>query len=125
MDFKEAYDIYRDHLRKGIFSDDDEFFLFTEVAQMLYEHTGDTEYMTNLGGAYYERREFDLARKYYEIAAEKGDLYANIGLGYIWYYGRTGKCDYEKAFRYFSRCRGNIRAEYKLARRRRSRGSGG
>lgn len=115
MDIKEAYDLYTDYLDKGIYCDDDEFFIFTEVAQLLYERTGEAKYMRSLGGMYYERKEFDLARKYYEIAAEKGDHFANIGLGYIWYYGRTGERDYKKAFEYFSRCKGDINAEYKLA----------
>ena len=115
MDFKEAYDIYENYLQNSSFADDEDFFMFTEVVQLLYESTGDAKYMCDLGGAYYERKEFDLARKYYEIATEKGNYYANIGLGYIWYYGRTGECDYKKAFEYFSSCKGDINAEYKLA----------
>ena len=33
----------------------------------------------------------------------------------VWYYGRTGTVDYEKAFRYFSMAGHNPVAEYKLA----------
>ena len=115
MDLNECYRIYSNYLNAGVYTDEDDLFLFTEAAQLLYEHTGDVQFIRELGGVYYGRKEFDLARKYYEIAAEKGDHYANIGLGYIWYYGRTGERDYKKAFEYFSRCPGDINAEYKIA----------
>ena len=44
-------------------------------------------------------------------------MYAISDLGYIWYYGRTGEKDYEKAFHYFSKAmeRGNLIATYKVA----------
>ncbi|MCR5167734.1 MAG: hypothetical protein K6C13_11060 [Oscillospiraceae bacterium] len=115
MDFKEAFDLYEGFLRNEDNSTDDEFFLFTEAAELLYKHTGEPGYMMTLAGVYYGRKEYELAQKYYEIAAEQGDDYSNIGLGYIWYYGRTGEIDYKKAFEYFSRCKGDINAEYKLA----------
>ena len=115
MDFKEAYALYEGFLRNEENSTEDDFFLFTEAAEMLYKHTGDPGYMRTLAGVYYGRKDYELARKYYEIAAEQGDHYSNIGLGYIWYYGRTGERDYKKAFEYFSRCKGDINAEYKLA----------
>ncbi|MBQ6654596.1 MAG: sel1 repeat family protein [Erysipelotrichaceae bacterium] len=56
-----------------------------------------------LGGIYYEKRMYDQALKYYELAESYGSKWAWNGLGYIWYYGRTGQVDYEKAFRYFSK----------------------
>ena len=115
MDFNEAYKIFRNYLEAGLYTNDDDFFLFTEVAQLLYDCTSDLAFMRSLGGVYYEKKEFDLARKYYEIAAEKGDKGACIGLGYIWYYGRTGETDYKKAFEYFSQCKGDINAEHKIA----------
>lgn len=71
--------------------------------------------MHDLGVLYYERRKYDLALKYYEMAAEYGFTPANIGLGYIWYYGRTGTVDYKKAFECFSKMRGDDNADYKLA----------
>jgi tetratricopeptide (TPR) repeat protein len=46
-----------------------------------------------------------------------GDKWAAEGLGYIWYYGRTGVTDYEKAFRYYSKAaeNGNFRSKIKVA----------
>ena len=73
--------------------------------------------MVELGASYYEDRRFDLALKYYELAAEYGNVYAISDLGYIWYYGRTGEKDYEKAFHYFDTARqmGDLIAAYKVA----------
>ena len=78
-----------------------------------------------LGGWYYERRNFDLALKYYEMAAADRDRDAYACLGYIWYYGRTGERDFEKAFKYFSLAAdagkyratyaGDYKAAYKIA----------
>ena len=53
--------------------------------------------MMQLGGHYYGIRRFDLALKYYELAANFEILDAYECLGYIWYYGRTGERDYAKA----------------------------
>lgn len=95
----------------------DKEFLFTEALEYLIHETGDPEYMFQLGGFYYDQKRFDLALKYYEAAAEKGNLNAINGLGYIWYYGRTGTVDYEKAFRYYSQAAemGNLNSAVKVA----------
>lgn len=99
-----------------IFEKDEEF-LYTEALQYLYDKTGEGEYISRLAGFYYEQRRFDLALKYYESAADKGILHAFEGLGYIWYYGRTGKTDYEKAFMYYSKAAemGSLSSEVKIA----------
>ncbi|MBQ1316252.1 MAG: sel1 repeat family protein, partial [Lachnospiraceae bacterium] len=96
---------------------EEEEFLYTEALQFLIAETKDSDYMVDLGGFYYDKREFDLALKYYEMAAEYGNRYAISNLGYIWYYGRTGEKDYEKAFKYFDKARamGDIVASYKVA----------
>ena len=94
---------------------EEDFFLYTEALGFLIEKTHKPKYMLALGGVYYARRDFDLALKYYEMAAELGSEPAIEGLGYIWYYGRTGTVDYEKAFRYFSSLKHNIVAQYKVA----------
>ena len=92
-------------------------FMCTEAMNYLIDQTKDPQAMTDLGGFYYEERQFDLACKYYEMAAEYGSVNAMLGLGYIWYYGRTGRRDYEKAFRYYNMARqkGDIVAAYKVA----------
>lgn len=73
--------------------------------------------MMSLGGYYYEQRQFDLALKYYDLAAEYYYPEAYSCLGYVWYYGRTGQRDYEKAFKYFSLAKetGDLQAAYKIA----------
>ena len=94
---------------------EDDFFLYTEALGFRIEKTRKPKYMLALGGVYYARKDFDLALKYYEMAADLGSESAIQGLGYIWYYGRTGTVDYEKAFRYFSSLKHNIVAQYKVA----------
>ena len=96
---------------------EEETFVFTEALKFLIEETKNPEYMTRLGGQYYGERNFDLALKYYELAAEYDYLPAISGLGYIWYYGRTGEKNYEKAFEYFERGYelGDINCSYKVA----------
>lgn len=94
-----------------------EKFEFIEAIKYVIRETNDPVYMNTLGANYYALKEFDLALKYYEMAAELGDMNATSNLGYIWYYGRTGKVDYEKAFHYFDTCRknGDLVAAYKIA----------
>ncbi len=96
---------------------EEELFLFTDAMCFLIKKNNDPRDMTYLGGVYYEQHDFDLALKYYEMAADLDFEPAICGLGYIWYYGRTGKRDYEKAFMYFSKSAklGNLQSEYKVA----------
>lgn len=97
-------------------SEDDEF-MFTEALGFLIETEKDPRAMMELGGHYYELRKFDLALKYYNMAADLGYKDAWECLGYVWYYGRTGTKDYKKAFEYFSKCMdlGDVVATYKVA----------
>lgn len=94
-------------------------FLFTEASEFLLRAEPDSPdrsaVLFNLGAYYYESRHFDLALKYYTLAEAAGDTYASVNLGYIWYYGRTGTVDYEKAFACFSRGQMYPTARYKLA----------
>ncbi len=96
---------------------EDDAFLFTEAMDYIIQSTKDPHAMLSLGGYYYDKRNFDLALKYYEMAAEEKLDDAYECLGYIWYYGRTGTKDYEKAFRYFKLAKdaGNMVGAYKLA----------
>lgn len=76
----------------------------------LYEigvENGDDQAMNDLGAMYYGgdrgcEQSFEKAVSYYEMAAQNGNLTAHENLGYCWYYGRTGRKDYEKAFQYFA-----------------------
>ena len=97
--------------------DEDDLFLFTEAMEFLIAETHEAKYMTELGGEYYSERRFDLAEKYYRMAAELGDIYACSGMGYIYYYGRLGEPDYEKAFEYYSKAaeKGDLQCAYKIA----------
>ena len=96
---------------------EEEVFLFTEAMNYLIEELHEPNDMLYLGGYYYELKRFDLALKYYEMAASFDYDPAYECLGYIWYYGRTGERDYKKAFEYFSRLKekGNPVAAYKVA----------
>ena len=96
---------------------EEETFLYTEALRYLIEEQKDPGRMVELGAYYYEARQFDLALKNYELAAEHDDLNAISNLGYVWYYGRTGERDYEKAFYYFDKARrmGDLIAAYKVA----------
>lgn len=96
---------------------EEEVFLFTEAMNYLIEEEKNPRDMMYLGGYYYEIKKFDLALKYYEMAAGFDYDEAYECLGYIWYYGRTGERDYRKAFEYFSKMmdKGNLVATYKVA----------
>ena len=116
MTILEAQTLVR-HFYQLVNPGEEDRFLVEEALHYLIEETGDPDCMETLGGLYYEQQQFDLARKYYEMAAEYDSTYALLGLGYIWYYGRTGERNYEKAFRYFDRARekGDLNAAYKVA----------
>lgn len=104
MTIFEAQRIYRSYHHK-INPSEEERFQYLETLDFLIHETKDPDYMVELGAAYYEQRHFDLALKYYEMAAEYDHLYAISNLGYICYYGRTGERNYEKAFYYFDKAR--------------------
>ena len=101
MDIREANSIRREFERADSHSEE-EIFLYTEAMGYLIRETADPHAMMALGGFYYDKKHFELALKYYEMAAEYKLPAAYEGLGYIWYYGRTGKRDFEKAFHYYS-----------------------
>ncbi|MBP5604289.1 MAG: sel1 repeat family protein [Ruminiclostridium sp.] len=114
MTIKDAQNIRERFVYQDNLSEED-VFLYSEAMQYLIEQTKNSEYMLELGGVYYERKDFDLALKYYEMSASFGNEEANICLGYIWYYGRTGTVDYKKAFEYYSGAPHHINALYKVA----------
>ena len=85
--------------------------------EFLIKETNNPEYMVELGAWYYGQKQFDLAEEYYLMAAKLGYNDAYECLGYIYYYGRVGHPDYEKAFHYYKLAsdKGNLVAAYKLA----------
>ena len=96
---------------------EEDLFLYTEAMDYLIRISKEPHAMLDLGGYYYGDKRFDLALKYYKMAAEYKLPYAYEGLGYIWYYGRTGKRDFEKAFNYYSLAKdaGILEAAVKVA----------
>ena len=96
MTLKEAKEIRNEFADKQTFSDE-ELFVFSEAMDFLIEKEKNPADMMFLGGVYYDLRHFDLALKYYEMASTYNYREAYSCLGYIWYYGRTGEKDYEKA----------------------------
>lgn len=116
MTVSEAKQIQRSFYRIDNPTQDD-VFIFTEAMDFLINQTHDPLYMMELGGYYYETQNFSLAQKYYELAAEYKVTDAYLCLGYVWYYGRTGTRDFEKAFNYYSLAKeaGSTIAAYKLA----------
>ena len=90
---------------------------FAEAMNFVYDQTGDTDFLVALATVYYQEQMFDFAVKYYELAADRGNLTALSHLGLIWYYGRCGEQDYEKAFSCFNKAMemGDLTAGYKLA----------
>lgn len=77
--------------------------LYVDALKYLIENYNDPKALRTLGGYYYGNKDFKLAEKYYLLAAEYNDEYAFDGLGYIYYYGRCGVVDYEKAFYYYQK----------------------
>ena len=116
MTVKEARNIVQGFDESRVYSEDEEF-MFIMAMEYLIKEKKDPRDMMYLGGYYYEKKNFDMALDYYEMAAAQEHEAAFECLGYIWYYGRTGKKDYKKAFKYFSYLmdKGNPVAAYKVA----------
>ncbi len=116
MTYDEAMKIGRNFYSLANPSEND-VILFIEAMDYLIDTTHGARFMMMLGGYYYGVKNYHLARKYYEMAAEIGNTDAYAGLGYIYYYGRTGEPDYEKAFKYYSKAMeaGDLQCTYKVA----------
>ena len=117
MTSKEARKIVKEFEELESHPTEEDFFMFTEAMDFLISTEHKPEDMMYLGGVYYENKDFDLALKYYEMAATFDYDPAYECLGYIWYYGRTGERDFKKAFEYFSKLmdKGDMVATYKVA----------
>ena len=101
MTVKKAFEIISNYERIKTPTEDEDF-NYIEACKFIIEKKSDPYVMLSLGGWYYEKKHFELALKYYEMAAVYKLEESYNCLGYIWYYGRTGTVDYEKAFKYFS-----------------------
>ena len=119
MDKAQAQDIIESIDRKerrGALSESDAYQRM-EALHYLCDVEADAWAMGYLGGIYYEQENYPLAEKYYLAAYEHGNKGIASGLGFIYFYGRVGTPDYEKAFRYFSEAKdlGDKEAAMKLA----------
>ena len=116
MDIKTAEQMIRE-FDSNPNPNDEQLFMTTEALSWLIHERHSPKDMMYLGGIYYERKDFALARKYYEMAAEQDYEPAHSCLGYLYYYGRTGERDYEQAFLHFQKSMelGNSVSTYKVA----------
>ena len=116
MTIQDAESIIQKYTKLSNPSEDDEM-KFVDAMEYVIKENHLPEDMLYLGGYYYEKGKFNLALEYYELAASYNYEPAYECLGYIWYYGRTGKKDYKKAFEYFSKSmeNGNLNSTYKVA----------
>lgn len=87
-----------------------------EALEFLIKETHAPVHITHLGSVHYGDKRFDLALKYYELAASYDYAIAYQCLGYIWYYGRCGTIDYKKAYECYCKAAelGDTVAEYKI-----------
>lgn len=101
MTYTEAWHIIHSYYFHGEPEDDTP--AFQNACHYLIDAEKDYQAAVDLGGRYYSEKDYDNALKYYSLAAEHDVPYGYIGSGYIWYYGRTGTIDYEKAYDCFCR----------------------
>ena len=116
MTEKEAYDIFNEYKEYTYLNKEDEK-KFLDAILYLIDATQDAFLMTYYGGYFYDKRKFDIAKQYYEMAAKQKYPPAYLCLGYIYYYGRVGKPNYNLAFKYYKKASdcGMDEAAYKLA----------
>lgn len=93
-----------------------------EKAKAYYLQSGTAEGYYSVGAMYRAGngmvKDYDLAKYFFEIAAERGSIDALYGLGYIFYNGGYGlEEDLSKAFEYFKKAaeKGSSEGAYKLA----------
>lgn len=122
LTIQQAEDYISNNYNNSNMSDEEEFF-YVECMEYLVDVRGNVDDCLLLGGYYYANRQFDLALECYEMALnQRMDNFDEVGrvcdcLGYIYYYGRVGKPNYELAFHYYSMASnaGNLEATMKVA----------
>lgn len=101
MTEEQAFAIIRDFYTRGKPERDEP--AFEDACHALIYQMGRMDIAADLGAYYYEKKLYDLAAKYYTLAAEVGIPFAWLGMGYIWYYARLGIRDDQEACRCFIR----------------------
>ncbi len=96
----DAWKLFSDYRCKPIKNEDDDF-VIEEILNCLVEEQ-DAVGIFNLASHYYDCENYELALRYFEMAAELGDTHSLTYIGDIWHYGYTGTVDYEKAFLCYS-----------------------
>ncbi|MGI6721643.1 MAG: tetratricopeptide repeat protein [Anaerovoracaceae bacterium] len=111
MDYEKALEIIKKYQYNSDLTPDEEFLLIEAFMYIinLYKDI-DPEVMPdgyiamfNLASLYKRREEYSLALKYFEMCSEHGGgSISDMEAARLYYDGRVGQCDYEKAFKYFS-----------------------
>ncbi|MCF0146104.1 MAG: sel1 repeat family protein [Eubacterium sp.] len=96
---------------------EEEVFMVTEALSWMIEDSHSPDDMMHLGDIWFERKEYEKALKYYEMASEYEYDPADERLGDIYYHGLAGKTDYRLAFYHYeeSMKRGNPHSARKTA----------
>ncbi len=82
-------------------NNEEDDFIIEEILNCLVMEQ-DVAGIFNLAAHYYDRENYDIALKYFEMAAEMGDTNSVRYIGDIWRCGDTGPIDYEKAYLCYS-----------------------
>jgi tetratricopeptide (TPR) repeat protein len=116
MTREEAEKIIRESVIDGDLSESDKF-IVTEALDFMIRETYSQKYIVYLGEIYYKDKQYDLARKYFEMAVPIKSMAANEYLGLMWDEGTAGHIDYEKAYYYYNTAMelGSFLGLYKLA----------
>ena len=116
MKLNEAADLFDKYKERSYLKKEEEQEFLSAILSLI-DITHDPYFMTYYGGFFYEKKDFETAKKYYEMAAEEKYPPAYMCLGYIYYYGRVGEPDYKRAFKYYKKASdcGMDEATYKLA----------
>lgn len=114
-DYYDPFQVMKDYYRLQDPTEEEQFRFVEAMQELIRRESEPYVYMYNLADYYLGIRNFELEKKYAEMAVKAGDNTACSLLGYLWYYGQTGKVDYQRAFEYFERAKAFPRCQYKLA----------
>lgn len=107
IDMYDPYQEMTDFYRLDDPTEDDQF-RFVEAMEYLIKNSAEPDdkevYSYNLAMYYRGIRNFQLEKKYLEIAEKQGSRFCKEHLGFIWYYGLCDEPDYEKAYHLFKEC---------------------